>query len=128
MISVEAVLELYSREIAKDFGNYFLRDRGMLESALASPDASYDGVELYPRLNEKIAILIFKVGKNHAFSDGNKRLAWLLGTIYAHLNGYSIDADPVEAYEQINKLMGEHSLTSEFTSWLNNALTLCYKS
>ena len=39
---------------------------------------TFDGVELYPSVEEKAAMLLYLVVKNHSFSDGNKRIAAML--------------------------------------------------
>ena len=48
------------------------------QGSIAAIDQTFDGIELYPSLEEKAANLLYFVTKNHSFSDGNKRIAaWL---------------------------------------------------
>lgn len=124
LLDFESAIGLYQAQIAKGRGDYMLLNRAALESALASPYAGFGDYEKYPTDLEKIAVLIFKVGKAHAFSDGNKRLAWLLGVAYAGLHGYQVHAGQLEAYKQVNGLMCERELTTEFVYWLNEKLVL----
>lgn len=51
-----------------------IRDFGALESALAQPRATFDQVELYPTLIDKVAALCHALIANHPFVDGNKRI------------------------------------------------------
>ena len=52
-----------------------VRDHGLLESALARPQASVFGEDAYPTLEEKAAALLHSLARNRALIDGNKRLA-----------------------------------------------------
>jgi len=56
-------------------GDYELRDNGKIASALENPQRSFGGVELYPTLYHKAAILYYGMIKAHAFANGNKRIA-----------------------------------------------------
>ena len=56
-------------------GSPGLRDEGLLESAIESAYATFDGKDLYPTKEEKAAKLCFSLISNHAFVDGNKRIA-----------------------------------------------------
>lgn len=46
-----------------------------------------DGQELYPSIEEKAAMLLYLVTKNHSFSDGNKRIAATLFLWFMENNG-----------------------------------------
>ena len=68
-------------ELRKKFGgsNLFGNEKDdSFKSSIASIDQTFDGVDLYPSIEEKAANLLYFVTKNHSFSDGNKRIAaWL---------------------------------------------------
>lgn len=75
-------------------------DYGLLESALARPQASVFGQDAYPTIFEKAAALLESLARNHALTDGNKRCAWMGTRIFLGLNGVNItrpDPDIVEA-------------------------------
>lgn len=63
-------------------------DRNLAESALAAPDAGFGGVDQYPDIDDKAAILLQRLASNHALPDGNKRTALLCAILFANLNGY----------------------------------------
>ncbi|MBA2347451.1 MAG: type II toxin-antitoxin system death-on-curing family toxin [Solirubrobacterales bacterium] len=75
-----------------------IRDVGLLESALARPQATAFGEDAYPGLPEKAAALLHSLARNHALVDGNKRLA-LAGTIaFLGLNGLRLTFTNDEVY------------------------------
>jgi death-on-curing protein len=67
-----------------------VRDYGLLESALARPQASVFGEDAYPTLHEKAAALLDSLVNNHALVDGNKRLGWVATRLFYGLNGYTV--------------------------------------
>lgn len=78
-----------------------VRDYGLLEAALARPQASALGEDAYPDLHTKAAALLHSLARNHALIDGNKRLA-LAGTIaFLGINGQQVTLTNDEAYELV---------------------------
>jgi death-on-curing protein len=77
------------------------RDAGLLEAALARPQATVFGADAYRSLEEKAAALVHSVARNHALVDGNKRLA--LASLIASLgvNGRKLTMTNDEAYDFI---------------------------
>jgi death-on-curing protein len=65
-----------------------IRDVGLIQSALARPQASLDGVDAYPTLHLKAAALMESLIRNHGFLDGNKRTAVLSVMFFYFLNGW----------------------------------------
>jgi death on curing protein len=82
-LTVEDVLHINHREVSS-----VLRDRHLLESAVGEPQQVFDGQELYPTLDDKAAVLLRSLARNHAFIDGNKRTAWLATAVFYRLNGW----------------------------------------
>lgn len=62
------------------------KDQGF-KSALGTIYQTFDGKELYPSVEEKAANLLYFIVKNHAFSDGNKRIAAALFICFLSRNG-----------------------------------------
>ena len=73
-------------------GSVGLRDEGLLDSALESAFATFDGVELYPGKEEKAAKLAFSLVSNHAFVDGNKRIGVYVMLSFLAINGIRVEA------------------------------------
>lgn len=78
-----------------------VRDRGLLESALARPRASAFGEEAYPEIHEKAAALLHSTARNHALVDGNRRLALAATIAFYGMNGFRLTLTNDEAYDLI---------------------------
>ena len=100
-LTVEEVLDINAEVLG---GRHALRDRGLLESAVARPRASAFGRDAYPDLLSKAAALLHSLTLNHAFVDGNKRTAVLATLVFLDLNGYIICWDQREALDFILRL------------------------
>ena len=57
------------------------------KSSIGQIYQTFDGVDLYPSVEEKAAMLLYLVTKNHSFSDGNKRIAATLFLWFMDNNG-----------------------------------------
>ena len=78
-----------------------VRDIGLLEAALARPQASPFGEDAYPSIHDKAAALLHSLARNRALIDGNKRLA-LAGTIaFYGVNGMRLTLSNGQAYQLI---------------------------
>jgi death-on-curing protein len=72
---------------------------GKLEAAVAAPDVSMFGEDLYPGLSAKAAALFFRLVRAHGFSDGNKRIALVALIVYLERNGMRLRADDNALYD-----------------------------
>ncbi len=90
--SKEKVLLLHQIMAEATGGSSGVRDNALLESAIESAFATFDGVELYPSKEEKAAKLGFSLISNHAFVDGNKRIGMYIMLSFLDINGIKIDA------------------------------------
>ena len=71
-------------------GSVGVRDEGLLDSALESAFAGFEGQEFYPSKEEKGARLGYALISNHAFVDGNKRIGTYIMLIFLEMNGIRI--------------------------------------
>ena len=88
--SEEKVLLLHKLITEETGGDPNLRDKALLESALESAFATFDGEELYPTKQEKAARLGYSLISNHAFVDGNKRIGMYVMMTFLEVNGIKI--------------------------------------
>ena len=88
--SQEKVLSLHKLITDETGGDPSVRDTALLNSALESAFATFDGAELYPTIEEKGARLGFSLIANHAFVDGNKRIGVLAMLAFLEVNGSPI--------------------------------------
>lgn len=78
-----------------------VRDIGLLQSALARPQASAFGQDAYPALHGKAAALLHSLTANHALLDGNKRLAWAATAVFLGVNGHRVVASQDDVVELV---------------------------
>ncbi len=87
-LTVEIVEEIHTAAITQFGGSDGLRDRAMLESAVAAPQASFGGVSPFKDIIEVSAACLYYLCGNHPFVDGNKRVALGSCLVFLRLNGY----------------------------------------
>lgn len=97
--SEEKVLLLHRLLIEATGGTDGVRDIGLLDSALESAYATFDGKELFPSKEEKAARLGVGLVSNHAFVDGNKRIGMYVLLSFLEVNGIQIEATNEEVIE-----------------------------
>jgi len=95
-LDLETVLVIAARATG---GDPEVVDYGLLEAAVARPQATVFGEEAYPSVFGKGAALLHSLAKNHCLVDGNKRLAWLATVVFCHVNGWYVDAPDDDAYD-----------------------------
>lgn len=98
-LSLEDLLLLHGDQIGLYGGDHGVRDLGLLESALAQPQASFSGQHLHGDLFEMAAAYLFHIVQNHPFLDGNKRTGVVAALVFLDLNGVEIDAPPGSLYD-----------------------------
>lgn len=98
-LQLEEVLRIHERMIVQYGGSFGILNQGALESALAAPQQTMFGEDLYPDLASKAAILFFLLVKNHAFMDGNKRTAFACLIRFLNENGHALTATDDELYQ-----------------------------
>jgi death on curing protein len=112
------VLLLHARLIQRTGGSRGVRDIGLLESALARPQATFDGADLYPNLWAKAAALTHSLAQNHPFVDGNKRTALTAMGVFLELNGYRLVASNEEAGEFIHRVVAGRIDLERMAAWI----------
>lgn len=81
-----------------------VRDHGLLESALARPQATAFGEDAYPGIHEKAAALLHSLARHHALADGNTRLALAATIAFSGMNGLRLTLINDEAYELVMRV------------------------
>lgn len=90
-------------------------DYGLLESALARPQATVFGDDAYPGIHEKAAALLQSLATNHALIDGNKRTAFVATALFYELNGHRLSAGPEDELFDLVLAVATRSLDSVHT-------------
>jgi death-on-curing protein len=78
-----------------------VRDHGLLESALARPQATAFGEDAYAGIHAKAAALMHSLARNHALVDGNKRLSLAAILAFYGMNGLRLTLTNDEAYRLV---------------------------
>lgn len=113
------VLWIYRRVIEETGGSFGIRDEGLLRSALARPQASFGGQDLYPTLFEKASALLESLVQNHPFVDGNKRTAWECFDLMLEVNGYLITTSADQNFELLMRLIERKVTVQDVAEWLS---------
>lgn len=95
-MTTDQILKLHGQLIKTTGGLDGVRDKGLVESSLSSAVEVYFGVERYPTIEERAARLCYSLVKNHAFLDGNKRIAVFTMLVFLELNGIILDCEDDE--------------------------------
>jgi death-on-curing protein len=92
-LTVEIVQEIHAEALISFGGADGLRDIALLESAVAAPQATFQGRSPYSDVVETAAAYLYYICKNHPFIDGNKRTAFGACLLFLHLNGMATQPD-----------------------------------
>ena len=117
-LTTKDILLLHDLAIDNFGGSHGLRDLGLLESAVARPQASFGGKDLYPTLFLKTAALVHPLLLNHQFVDGNKRTAMFSLLTFIELNGYEFIAKQKKVVETAMWIENKKPEIEEIAAWL----------
>jgi death-on-curing protein len=92
-LSTEEVLAIHRDQTQRYGGSPLIRDRQLLNSALAQPSATFEGRYLNSGPFEMAAAYLFHVTMNHPFIDGNKRTGLAAALIFLYYNGIELAVD-----------------------------------
>ena len=117
-LSLDEVLTIQKRLIDRFGGQHGIRDRGLLESALFRPQTGY-----YAHLEEMAAALFESLLFNHAFIDGNKRIAFFSTDVFLRINGWKlqISADEGESFI-LETLKDSDNSFDNIVSWIQKSI------
>jgi death-on-curing protein len=121
-LSVEQVRALHADQLRLYGGARGLRDKGALESAVARPAMTFGGEDLYEDLASKAAALMHSLVLNHAFVDGNKRVAAHAAILFVELNGQTFLAAPSDLVEMTLAVAEGKVAVEALTIWFRQRL------
>ncbi len=115
-IDKQLLIILHDESLTMHGGASGIRDDGLLDSALNRAT----NLALYgkPNIAELAAAYGFGLAKNHAFVDGNKRVAFLAMGLFLGLNGYKLKATQVDATLTMLAVAGGDMNKADFASWI----------
>jgi death on curing protein len=117
-ITYEQSIAIHSRQLRRFGGAPGLRDEGMLHSALERPVNKWTYEQA--SLAELAAAYAFGLAKNHAFIDGNKRIAFMAMMVFLRKNGVGFAPDPAQATTIILALAAGEISEESLTRWIRD--------
>lgn len=118
-LTLEQILNIHAYVLEQHGGRDGIHEFGLIESAVALPQSTFFGQDLYPKLIDKAAALGFSLTANHGFVDGNKRVGLAACDIMLRGNGLRIATLDAAVLEPIFLAIADHQMTREqFTDWL----------
>ena len=116
-IETRDLIAIHDRLLAMHGGGAGVRDRGLLESALARPRQHHAYAD--NRDNAEMAALYTAgVVRNHPFVDGNKRTGFLIGVLFLELNGFDFNASQEDATQAVTSLAAGTLDEAGYLAWL----------
>jgi len=117
-LGADIALAIHDRQLAEHGGPSGVRDQGLLESALAKPVNKWGYGE-----NDLCALgaaYAFGVARNHPFTDGNKRTAWVLARTFLVLNDCQLLFDREEAIATVQSLAAGELTEEQLADWFRD--------
>jgi death-on-curing protein len=116
-LAKKALLLLHEESISEFGGARGLRDEGLLDSALVRPQNAhaYNPDSTIPDLAAGYA---YGLAKNHAFVDGNKRVAFLAIGLFLAINGYRLKAGQVDAIKTMMAVASGEINEQGLSAWI----------
>jgi death-on-curing protein len=122
-ISTQQVLYIHRAALKQYGGSAGIRDIGLLESALARPQASFGGVDAYPDIYQKAAVLCHSLIKNHPFTDGNKRTGIICMGLFLNKNDIHLQIIPNELFDFALNVATDKLNEAQMANWLKDHTT-----
>lgn len=97
-LNKQTILAFHQDQVKTYGGQQGVRDEGLLESALAQPQASFGGEYVHEGIYEMAAAYGFHICNNHPYYDGNKRTALVAIYTFLFVNGYRLQANKKSLY------------------------------
>ncbi len=117
-ITLEELIAIHDSMIDLYGGSHGIRDLHLLQSALARPQSTFSGEDLYPEIFDKAAALYHSLMFNHAFVDGNKRTTFTSTARFLSLNNYEVVAPDKEIVDFALRVENQHLPLEQISDWL----------
>lgn len=108
-LNLPRVLAIHEDQVRRYGGTTGVRDMGLLESALAMPQAGLGGQYFHADLFEMGAAYLFHLVQNHPFLDGNKRVGLATALVFLDLNGVWIEASNAQLVDLVLRVAQGHT-------------------
>jgi death on curing protein len=117
-LTLEELVWLHAVAIEEFGGSPGIRDRGVLESAIGRPLATFAGKTLYGTPFKRGAAVAESIVLNHGFVDGNKRTAMYAMAAWLEREGYAIEAKRGELRDLALSIASHASTIDQIAAWI----------
>ena len=117
-LTYDQVIAIHSRQLRRFGGATGLRDEGLLRSAIERPINKWHYEQA--DLPELAAAHAFGLAKNHAFVDGNKRIAFMSMMIFLRRNGVKFAPEQAHATAIIMSLAAGEVSEDSLARWIRD--------
>ncbi len=119
-LTLAEIIEIHNNQINLYGGRPGVRDLGLLQSAVAQPEASFAGEWLHEDVFAIAAAYAFHICQNHPFVDGNKRTALASALVFLEMNGISLEDPRQELLQAMLNLIKGKLSKQQFAEVLRN--------
>lgn len=117
-VVLEDVFYLHEKQLERYGGTQGIRSQELLESAVMTPQASFDGEYVHKTLCEMAAAYAFHIAENQPFVDGNKRAALGTALLFLDLNGVELNDAEGKLYQAMIDISSKTLTKSGLTDLL----------
>jgi death-on-curing protein len=117
----EVVLAIHKQQLAEHGGSRGIRDRGLLDSALARSKNLFNYEPEKAAIPRLAAGYAYGIARNHPFVDGNKRVALVVSLLFLRLNGMTLSVSLEERYQTFMVLAEDKLSEEELSAWFGRS-------
>lgn len=121
-LTLDDLLFIHSDQLARYGGSDGFIDRGVVESALAQPQASMFGEFLHRDIAEMAGAYLFHFAASQGFMDGNKRTAAVTAVVFLSRNGYRLNCSDDELYDLAMRVANKQMEKPAIADWIRERL------
>ena len=122
-LTLDDALQIHQHQISQYGGDPSLRDRGLLESALAMPRQAFGGQYVHDFPSGMAAAYPFHIVKSHPFVDGNKRAGLAAALTFLKLNGWDLRSDQTTTEQTVLEVVCGTMNKDQLTNWIGAAIS-----
>lgn len=116
-VRTDLVYAVHEVQLARHGGLDGIRDQNAVESALSRPEQLHVYGNPPPDAAQLAAAYAFGLARNHGFSDGNKRTAWVVARVFLADNAVSLQFSEVDAIRVMQAVAGGSLDEAQLTNW-----------
>ncbi len=117
-LELDEVIGLHLDQLVRYGGAPGVRDLGLLESAVEMPRASFGGEYLHAIVPEMATAYLFHLARNHAFVDGNERVAAAAMIMFLYLNDHDLACDEDALVALVLRVASGEATKADAAVWL----------